>query len=410
MLAPRSEAGKRPIVGFREFVILMAALMAVNALGIDTMLPALPAMARDLGATTENQQQWIISCYLLGFGVTQLVYGPLADRYGRKPVLIAGLLLYIVTSLAASIAANFTTMIAARTLQGMASASTRVLVVSIVRDCYSGRHMARIMSLTVIVFLAAPIFAPSIGQLILLIAPWPAIFQALAIFTAILTIWFTLRMEETLHPEYRRSINPRAILLAVKTVVSNRLSIGYTLGQTMIYGAMLGFVVSSQQLFIHAFGVGAEFPLLFALIAASMAVAAFVNSRIVLHFGTRRVSHTAVIGYIMVGAVHLGSLELFGDNLVSFVMFQFIIMFFSGLIGSNYSAMAMEQMGEMAGTASSVQGTIAALGATAISMVVGQSFNGTVVPVVAGFFLCGIGSLCAALHAEGGKLFRPHHA
>jgi len=410
MLSPvSSKAHARQAIGFYEFVILMAALMAVNALGIDTMLPGLPAIARSIGITEENQRQWIISCYMLGFGAMQIVYGPLADRFGRRPIMITGLLLYAATSLVASFANTFATIIIARTLQGMAAASARVIPISIIRDCYSGRHMARIMSLTVIVFLAAPILAPSIGKIILLFAPWPAIFHALALFAAVLAIWLGLRLGETLHPEYRRNINLREILRAARTVVTDRCSIGYTLGQTMTFGAMLGFMTSAQQLFTEVFDAAQTFPIYFAIIAGSMAIAAFVNSRIVLRFGSRRISHTALIGYIVAGAVHLVSIKMFGDSLLSFMLFQFVLMFFSGLIGSNFSAMAMEPMGAIAGTASSVQGTIATLLATGIGIIVGQNFDGTAVPIVTGFFLCGIGALIAALFAERGKLFRPHH-
>lgn len=410
MLSPMPpEAGTRSAIGPREFVILMAALMAVNALGVDTMLPGLPAIAKTLGITTANQQQWIITAYMLGFGAMQIVYGPLADRFGRRPVMLVGLLLYVATSLIASFANTFTTMIIARTLQGMAAASTRVLTVSMIRDCYSGRHMARIMSLTLLVFLAAPIFAPSIGKLILLVAPWPVVFHALAAFAAGLAIWLSIRLGETLHPEYRRSINPRAILSAAKIVVTNRLSVGYAIGHTMTFGAMLGFVTSSQQLFTDVFHAPDSFPLLFAFVALSMVFAAFVNSRIVLRFGSRRVSHSALIGYLLIGGIHLISGGIFGDSLVSFLLFQFAIMFCSGLIGPNFSAMAMEPMGAIAGTASSVQGTLSTLGATVIGITIGQSFNGSAVPIVAGFFLCGVGALAGALFAERGKLFRPQH-
>lgn len=403
------ESGTRPAIGFREFVALMAALMAINALGVDMMLPGLQAMSDSLGLTTDNQRQWIISCYMIGFGVTQIIYGPLADRFGRRPVITGGLLLYVITSLIATFADTFPTMIAARTIQGMAAGSTRVLAISIIRDCYAGRYMARIISLTMIMFLAAPIFAPSIGKLILMVAPWPVIFVVLALFAAMVGVWLLARLGETLHPEYRRSISPRAILSATRMVVGNRYSVGYTAAQTMTFAALLGFIMSSQQLFTDTFDAAESFPYLFALVAFSLVLSAFVNSRIVLQFGSRRVSHTALIGYIAISAIHLATLEFFGDNLLSFIMFQFAINFCSGLVGSNFSAMAMEPMGAIAGTASSVQGTISTLASTGIAILVGQSFNGTATPVVAAYFLCGIGALLATLFAERGTLFRAQH-
>ncbi len=411
MLSPtQPQAGSQPAIGFREFVALMAALMSINALGIDMMLPALPDISRDLGMTIENQRQWIISVYMIGFGLAQLAYGPLADRYGRRPLMLAGLLLYTSTSLIASFADSFETMMVARFLQGMAAAASRVLVVSMVRDCYSGRQMARVMSLTFIVFLAAPIFAPSIGKLILLVAPWEAIFHALAAFSAILATWMVLRLDETLHPEYRRSIDLGEIAAAARQVVVNRCSLGYTLALSMSFGAMLGFLGSAQQLFTDVFEAEDIFPLIFAFISGSMGLASYLNSRIVLRLGSRRVSHFALAGFIAIGGVHLLSAELIGETLMSFVMFQFAIMFCAGLMGSNFGAMAMEPMGAIAGTASSVQGTISTLIAATMGIVVGQSFNATSIPVVLGFFGGGIGALAAVLYAERGKLFRPQHA
>lgn len=399
-----------PGVGFREFVALMAALMAVNALGVDSMLAALPDMADSLGIGQENQRQWIIASYMLGFGATQLIVGPLGDRFGRRPVLLIGLLCYVGTSLFASLATSFEIMILARTLQGMAASATRVLVVAMVRDCYSGRQMARVMSLTFIVFLAVPMIAPTAGQLILFVAPWPAIFVMLAALAGMVALWISFRLGETLRPEYRRSIDPFHLLAAARLVLVDRFSLGYTLGLTMSFGAMVGFINSAQQLLGESFGAAELFPLVFAVVAGGMAIASFINSRVVLRLGSRFVSHGAMLAYIALCALHLVSLLVVGDSLLSFTVFQFAIMLCSGLLGANFGAMAMENMGEIAGTASSIQGTISTLGGTLIGIAIGQSFNGTAFPLVTGYFLCSLGILGAVLYAERGRLFRPHHA
>ncbi|HEX7823133.1 MAG TPA: multidrug effflux MFS transporter [Sphingobium sp.] len=399
----------RAATGFREFVCIVAMLMAINALGIDTMLPALPAIAHTLHLTSVNQAQWVISAYMVGFGATQFIYGPLADRFGRRPLIIICLGLYLTTSLLASFATSFEVMIAARVVQGIGAACTRVLAVAIVRDRYSGREMARVMSLSFIIFLAVPMLAPSIGQLILLVAPWHAIFLFLGAFAGVVLLLVSLRLPETLHPEYRRAINLRDIGAAMRVVVTDRTSIGYTLALTMSFGAMVGFVNSAQQVFGGVFGESDRFPTLFAFIAGGMAVAAILNSRIVIRLGSRRVSHAALILYILLCGIHLVTIETLGDNLLSFAIFQFSIMFCSGLLGSNFGAMAMEPMGAIAGTAASVQGTISTLGGALIGIMIGQSFDGTVIPVVTGYFLCSIGVLAMVLFAERGRLFRPHH-
>ncbi len=405
--APAPDKG-RAAMGFKEFVCMVAMLMAINALGIDTMLPALPAISTALHLGSVNQAQWVVSAYLLGFGATQFIYGPLADRYGRRPLILGCLALYLTTSLLASFATSFEVMIAARVVQGVGAACTRVLSVAIVRDRFSGREMARVMSISFLIFLAVPMLAPSIGQLIMLVAPWHAIFLFLAGFAGVVLLFVALRLPETLHPEYRRAINLREIGQAMRMVVTNRTSIGYTLALTMSFGAMVGFINSAQQVF-GVFGAAEHFPVLFAFIAGGMGVASILNSKIVMRVGSRRVSHAALVLYILLSGIHLVTIETLGDNLISFSIFQFSIMFCSGLLGSNFGAMAMEPMGAIAGTAASVQGTISTLGGALVGVLIGQSFNGTVVPVVTGYFVCSLGVLAMVLFAERGRLFRPHH-
>lgn len=407
--APASTAGAT--IPFREFVLLVAMLMAVNALGVDTMLPALPHMAHSLGMIGDNQQQWVISAYIIGMGASQIVYGPIADRFGRRMPLLVCLVIYTAASLFASLSASFAGMIAARLLQGVGAAGTRVIAVAMVRDRYEGREMARVMSLAMMIFLAVPMFAPSLGALILLVAPWRIIFHVLAAFGALVGIWIVLRVPETLRPEHRRPIDAGRILDAFRLVLTNRTSIGYTVGTALSFGGMIGFISSAQQLFTGALGGSeAHFPIFFAMVAGGMAVASFMNSRVVMRLGSRRVSHAALLAFILLNAVHLTSIALLGDTLIGFSIFQCLTMFCAGLMGANFGAMAMEPMGAIAGTASAVQGMISTLGGALIAIAIGQSFDGTVTPVVAGYVLCSLGILAAILFAENGRLFRPHHA
>jgi DHA1 family bicyclomycin/chloramphenicol resistance-like MFS transporter len=202
------QATPHPGMGFREFVAIVAAIMASNALAIDAMLPALPAIGAALGVENANQAQLVITAYLLGFGFAQLFYGPVSDRYGRKPVLLITLCFFALFSLAATLVTTLDAMLIVRALQGVAAAACRVLAVSIVRDCYSGRPMARVMSLSFIVFIIVPVIAPSIGQLIVLFGPWPWIFGFLALSVGALALWVGLRLPETLPPEKRIPLNP----------------------------------------------------------------------------------------------------------------------------------------------------------------------------------------------------------
>jgi len=394
-----------PGMGFKAFVALIAAMMATNALAIDSMLPALPQIGEALGVADHNQRQWIITAYLLGFGVAQLAYGSLADRFGRKPVLLVGLSLYVLFAGLCAISTSFEMLLVARALCGVGAAATRVLSVSIVRDCYSGRQMARVMSLSFIVFLAVPIIAPSIGQAIVLVAPWPWIFAVLAIFGLAVIAWAALKLPETLHPEDRVPLTPGPVLAAFREALTNRIAIGYTIASTLVLGGLFGFINSAQQVFVDVLGAGKLFTLLFAAIAGGLAVASPVNSHIVGRLGMRRVSHAALCGYIAFAGVH-ALIALSGhESLWVFAVMQAGMMFCFGLTMSNFGALAMEPLGHLAGTAASVQGFITTIGGALFGFWIGQLFDGTVVPLTLGFTGFGVAGLVAVLVTERGRLF-----
>ena len=387
-------------VGAREFVALIAAIMAMTGLGIDTMLPALPAIANELGVSHPNERQWVISAFMLGFGSTQLIYGPLSDRFGRKPVLITGMLLFGLTSFAASFATSFPLLVLLRLLQGMAAAGGRVLSTSIVRDRFSGHMMARTMSLAFMIFMVVPILAPALGQLILSVAQWRAIFDFLGLFGVAVALWLFLRIPETLRPEHRRGISPGVILMAVRETLAHRRSIGYALAGTLLFGSLMGYLNSFQQILDEALHAPHLLAIIFALAAIALAVASFINARLVSSLGSRRISQFALVGFIAMIALHLGWALLIGETVLSFTLFQCVTMFWFGLCGPNFSALAMEPMGHIAGTASSVQGTISTLGAATIGILIGQLFDGSVIPLLAGGLACGIAALALISFVE----------
>lgn len=399
--APRKE------MGFKQFVALIASIMAVNALAIDAMVPALGFISDDLHIATENDRQWIITVYLLGFGAAQIVYGTLADRFGRKLVLQLGTGAYVIFSLLAASATSFEMLLIARALQGIGAAASRVLVVSIVRDRYAGRQMARVMSLTLIVFLAVPILAPSIGQVILMFAPWRWIFVGLAIFGAVVMTWVGFRLPETLHAEDRVRMTFRDVARAFRTVLTNRIAVGYMLAMTCVLGGLFGFINSAQQVFVEVFDEPVYFTLVFALIAGFMAISSLLNSRIVQKLGTRKISHSALLGYTAFTGVHLIVTMTGHENLWTFTILQSGMMFCFGMMASNFGSMAMEPLGHVAGTASSVQGFVTTVGAAILGFYVGQHFDGTVKPLMMGFFVCAVAGLIVVLITERGRLFQP---
>jgi DHA1 family bicyclomycin/chloramphenicol resistance-like MFS transporter len=390
----------------REFVAFVAAVMAVNAFGVDLMLPALADIGHDLSVSAANHRQWIITVYMVGFGAGQLVYGPLADRYGRRPILIATLVGFVAASIFAAGSATFAALLGARLLQGLMSASTRVLAVAIVRDGSSGRQMARTMSVAQMIFFLVPILAPTLGQVLLAFGPWRFIFYVLGAFAAFVLAWTLLRLPETLPVARRVPISLSSLGQSYRLTLTNRYSIGYAIAAALTFGAIIAFVSLSQQIFVDEFGAGDRFATLFAICACAMGAASFLNSRLVERLGTRLISQTAVLALIALSIVHVAVIQAGWESLWSYVFFQALSMTCIGLCGANFGAMAMEPVGHIAGTASSVQGFISSIGAVIVGTAIGQSYAGTTTPLAVGYLCIGLLVLAIVWVVEGGQLFR----
>jgi DHA1 family bicyclomycin/chloramphenicol resistance-like MFS transporter len=388
------------VPGKKEFVVLVAALMAANALAIDAMLPALPAIGDALGVTEDNRRQLVITFYLLGFGGAQIFYGPLADRFGRKALLIGCMLSYALFGALAGLAGSMDLLLAARFMQGVAAGGTRVLVVAIVRDRFRGSAMAQIMSMVMIVFMFVPVLAPTVGQAILAVAGWRHIFIALAAYGLALALWGGLRMPETLAAEDRRPLSAASILAAAAQTLGSRASIGNTIAATLAFGGLFGFIGSIQQIVFDAFGRPGLIGLVFACIAGPMALSSYANSRLVMRLGARRLLLVALALFTSLALLHLGIVLAFGETLWVFVLLQALTTACFGLVGANAGALAMEPVGHIAGTASALQGLITTTGGALIGLVIGQAFDGTTAPLIAGFAVCGTLALIVALWAN----------
>ncbi|MCA0279425.1 MAG: multidrug effflux MFS transporter [Proteobacteria bacterium] len=388
-----------------EFIAICAALMAVNALAIDIMLPALQQIGASLGVESENHRQFVITAYVAGMGLALLFYGPASDRFGRRGPLLFGLSIYILAAFAAAFAPSFEILLVLRFIQGIGAASTRVIAVSIVRDRYGGRQMAEIMSLVFMVFMIIPVLAPGIGQLIMLFSEWHMIFVVMSVTALAITAWTALRMPETMHPQDRRPLSLMSIVNGFRIVLTTRVSLFYTLASMIIFGSLFGFINSAQQVYVGIYGLGVWFPLVFAAIAAMMSVSSFLNSRLVVKLGMRRLSHGALLGFTVVSAIW------FAWSLTGWVPFPVFVVLFAaamfqfGWIGSNFNAIAMEPLGHIAGTASSVQSFMQTVGGGLIGAFIGQSFDGTVMPLALGYVSVALLGLVMVLIAERGKLF-----
>ncbi len=399
-------SGHRPM-GFPEFVIVIAAIMALNPLAMDMMLPALPDIGAAFHIPVANHLQLVLSTFLIGFGAGQFVMGPLSDRFGRRPVLLGGMAVYAVASVLAVAAPSFETLLLARALQGLGTSATRVIATSIVRDCYVGRRMASVMSLAMMVFIAVPVIAPSFGQAVLLVTQWRGIFIVLMGYGLLALAWSVLRLPETLPESERKSLAPRDVLDAFRQTLTNRQTLGYAIAAGSVIGSLFAFVFCAQQVFTGVYHLGHYFPLAFAAIAAGTAIAGFANARLVGRLGMRVISHGALVGYAAVAGIMLVTASLHALPLWLFMALSALMMFSFGMMIANFTALAMEPQGHIAGTASSLYGSITTLFGIAIGTAIGQSYDGTLVPFSTGFFLCTLIALAIVAVTEKGRLFRP---
>jgi DHA1 family bicyclomycin/chloramphenicol resistance-like MFS transporter len=394
---------KRP--GTLEMTVMLAALMALNSLAIDAMVPALPNIGDSLRVAHENQQQLVVIAYFIGFGSTQLVWGPLADRFGRKPILAAGVILYSLFALLCGLAWSFPLLIAARVCQGAAAAVTRVLVVAMVRDLFESEEMARVMSLVSMVFMVMPVVAPNLGQLILLVGSWRVIFAVLAAYGVVMLVWSSIRLPETLHPEYRRSLQPSEIGRAIGASLTDPLSRGYTIALTVSSGCLIAYISSVQQIVADAFHEGRYIGLVFAAVAAPMALASWTNSRVVGRFGLRRIGHLAAAAFAVIALLH-AALGLAGvETLWSFILLQALTMCCFAFTSANLSTLAMTNMAAIAGTASSVQGVVWTIGGATLGFLIGSQFDGSVTPFLLGTAACAVVGFIAVVLTEPKLLF-----
>lgn len=392
-------------LGDKELTVMMASLMALNALAIDSMLPAFPAIVGNLSLANPNSIQYIISVFLAGTGIGALIHGPLSDRFGRKPILLMATVGAALFSLACSLSNSFELLLAMRFCHGLMAAAMGVLVVSVIRDQFEGDAMARRMSTIFLIFMIVPIIAPTIGQFVLLFAGWRTIFDLMAFMALAAAFWVYYRLPETLRPENVIPIEPHALAKAWTKVITNRNAAGYMIGAGIVQGALFGYLNSSPQLFDEVFDAASFFTIGFAIVALGIAASNFTNARIVERYGARRVSQTALISFIILGLLQVAAAEFAPTSLPLFLVLLTANMAMVGFIGSNFSSIAMTPFGDVAGAASSFQSFVKTVLAAGIGAAIGQQFNGSVLPVAGGFLACGLAALALVLWCERGRLF-----
>jgi DHA1 family bicyclomycin/chloramphenicol resistance-like MFS transporter len=385
---------------FAEFVVLTALLISLTAMSIDIMLPSLPQIGAAFSVANANETQQIITSYMLGLGIGQLAWGPLSDRFGRKVLLLIGLFIFVLGSLACLLAPTLNAMLGARAVQGFGGAAARVISVAIVRDMFAGRQMARVMSTVMTVFIAVPIFAPSVGQALAHIGNWRWNFYVLLSAGLIGMVWAGYRLSETSRPAGAAMLG---FIDGCRAVLRNRVTLGYTIASGFMFACLVSYISSAQQIFVDVYDLGQLFPVMFGALACSLAVASSTNARLVQRLGMRRASHSALIALIALSlAMSLTSIAgrpallVFGP-LMAGAFFCF------GLIFANFNAIAMQPMAHVAGTAASLIGFFSTMTGASLGWFVGRMFDGTVRPISIGFLLLGIAAFACVLAVEGRK-------
>ena len=395
-------AAPRHTTGFGEFVALMAMLTALVALSIDMVLPALPAIGASLGVARANDNQLVLSLLFLGFGVGQLFYGPFSDAAGRKPAAFLGLTVFTAGCSLALLSQTFPMMLAGRLLQGIGVAGPRTMTIALVRDRFEGREMARVMSLVTAVFILVPIIAPALGQAVLGAFGWRAVFVVYLVMGLITSVWFGLRQEETLPPARRIPFSVPRLAAAVRQAVTTRTTVCYTIASGLVFGAFLGYLTSAQQILQEQYALGARFPLYFAVLAVAIGGASLANAKLVLRYGMRPLSHWALWGIFAVSVVFavVAALAAGHPPLLLLMAYLMVSFFGIGLLFGNLTAMAMQPLGAIAGTGSAVVGATSMLISLTLGTVIGQAYNGTVLPLVIGFAVLSLCSIVVARWAE----------
>ncbi len=375
----------------------MAVLISLVALSIDAMLPALPDIGRDLGISDPNQPQLVLTALFLGLSIGQLFYGPLSDSIGRKPAVYLGLGIFILGCVLSIVATSFEMMLLGRVLQGLGAAGPRVVTVALVRDLFEGRAMARIMSFVMMVFIMIPAAAPAIGQAIQMFYGWRAIFGSFFVIACIGLVWFWRRQDETLPVSARTPFALGPIMAGILETLRNRAAFGYTIAGGLVFGSFIGFLVSAQQVFQQTYSTGTAFPAYFALLALAVGSASFVNGRVVMRFGMRLLSKWALQVMSLLSVAFTIYIWVWAPtpHFTIFMTYMMMSFFCFGLLLANLQSLAMEPLGHIAGVAAGVVSSVTTFMSLILGTVIGQAYDGTIRPLIAGLTLLALLSLVA---------------
>ena len=386
----------------REFVFLNAMLISLGALATDMILPALPYMAEDMGQATGNEQQWMVAVFFISINTGGIFFGPLSDSIGRRNTIAIGTVIFVVGSLMSALTNNFDIMLWGRFLQGLGAAAIFIAMSTILRDKYSGRHMARIMSFTMSIFIMVPTVAPLFGQMVLMLGDWHGIFYVFIAWSLVSFVWLWVRQPETLPVENRLPFNMATFIKNLRIFFNNRTSVGYSIVNGFSFSLLLSYLLSAQQIFVEIYQTGTLFPAYFAVIALAVGIASFVNGKLVMQMGMRKLYYLAAKTIIaLTGGTLIILLGLGGElPLIGFMVIMVGLFFCLGLTFGNTVAIAIEPLGDIAGIANAIIRLLSGVIAVGMGIVIGQSYDGTVFPLFIGFFVAGVAAYASAQYSD----------
>jgi DHA1 family bicyclomycin/chloramphenicol resistance-like MFS transporter len=386
-----------------ELIALLAMLSSLGALTIDLQLPAMPEILASFGLHEANLQQWIVSAYMLGFASVQILYGPISDSVGRKPVVIFGLLVYIGASFWLLVADDYWLFLLARGLQGAGAAAARIMINAITRDFFKGDEMAKVTSLVMLIFILVPVFAPTVGSLLLWLGHWHLILYVFLGFSLVVLVWTWFRLPESLSAHNKKPLRLSRLKASFIQVVTEPLAIVFAVVSGVIFSGFMAYLNSAEQIFANLYGVPEKFPYIFGLLALFFGLAAFINSRIVMRFGAMQVTLYALMALVSINLIHLVVMFGYGGlpPLWLFVMAVALINMCVGLVFGNVMAIAMLPLGEVAGMGASVIGSISTFLAAVIGIVISQQLDGNLWPIALGFACTAVVSLLLVYRYKG---------
>jgi DHA1 family bicyclomycin/chloramphenicol resistance-like MFS transporter len=387
-----------------EFVALMASLMSIVALSIDALLPALPLIGDSLGVTNTSDNQLLVTMIFLGLGFGQLIFGPLSDSFGRKPIVYFGFALFIVATLICITTRNFEMMVFGRVLQGVGLSSPRSLSISMIRDSYSGNYMAKILSIVVMFFILVPVIAPTMGQILLNYFNWESIFYVNLLFGVLVMLWFWRRQPETLAIENRIPFNAQLFINGTKEFLKYKDAVAYTLISGFITGSFMVYLSTSQQIFQVQYNLADKFPYIFASLAIAVGLATFLNSRFVVRFGMWRIAYIGTIAYVIISVLYVILFYSSSNPSIGVLLTFFALQFFAiGFLFGNLRALAMQPLGHIAGIGAAINGFISTVMAVPIANYIGGFVTDSVLPLFIGFSIFGFLSLLIFLRLRVSK-------